>query len=112
MTLPVPFRVHVLKPNFVSNAHKIPERSDVDSGLSQKHLQFASGLFVGLVSSLKQSIHNVCHRFLHGNDDTVAHREALSPLTLSEQIREAGWMLLTLLVSFPIFFELAHALKG
>jgi hypothetical protein len=38
--------------------------------------------------------------------------EPLSPLTRSEQIRQAGWMLLTLLVSFPIFFELAHALKG
>lgn len=35
-------------------------------------------------------------------------REPLSPLTPSEQIREVGWMLLTLMVSFPASITLAY----
>lgn len=33
-------------------------------------------------------------------------REALSPLTLSEQIREAGWMLLTLVIVGALTFTI------
>ncbi|MET3924562.1 hypothetical protein [Devosia sp. 2618] len=105
MTLPVPFRLHVLKPNLVSNAHEFPERSNVDGGLAQKHLQLASGHFGRLVSSLKQSVHNVCHRFLHGNDSLAQEPVAR---TFREQFHEAALLWGVIALSLPASITLAY----